>query len=458
MERIAPSSIARDTELRRARHEPEPAHATPPASAEGAGALQQSHAVVAAASTTNELRGEAGRDLLGRAPPASSAPPLPEAPVGTPESVYAAAQAPVAAHAPEVGADLVAGPAGTATPKPSPNHVAGFFGGVWGGVADTARGLLDLGDGAVSLSGLRGQHAQREAAATLRLTTEAVVRDPRRALGAVVRPITEPWRKGNYGEAIGRGTFEAASLVVGTKGLNRLAGGARLGEAGTAAARVERAADAAADVGRAQRATAAPARPAMGLRAPPAATRAPVTSADVARPGMAATKMHFVAQELHAEIAGGQFRVMAGHGAPSGAAIRDAARLAAQHGGDPNDWQKVSSTARKVAGDGTILPTPGQVKGATTPSPIARQATVDPLALEGTAHTSFEVHAYRNARTGQIVEPKLAAEVRTLKPAEELAAADAAHAAAVASGTKPPSFDRFQTARVNHHDLDFTSP
>ncbi|CAM4116799.1 Uncharacterised protein [Yersinia intermedia] len=60
---------------------------------------------------------------------------------------------------------------------------------------------------------------------------------------------------------------------------------------------------------------------------------------------------------------------MAGYG--SDAVLRDSTRLVAEYGGKASDWSKVSSQSYKAA-DGTV----------------------------------FEIHAYRNAVTGQLVEPK----------------------------------------------------
>lgn len=60
---------------------------------------------------------------------------------------------------------------------------------------------------------------------------------------------------------------------------------------------------------------------------------------------------------------------VAGHGAKK--ELRDAPRLVAEYGGNASDWSKVTSESYKAA-DGTI----------------------------------FEIHAYRNAVTGQLVEPK----------------------------------------------------
>lgn len=51
--------------------------------------------------------------------------------------------------------------------------------------------------------------------------------------------------------------------------------------------------------------------------------------------------------------------------------MRDAPRLASEYGGSPSDWSKISSGS-----------------------------------YTGTDGTKFEIHAYRNAVKGQVVEPK----------------------------------------------------
>ncbi|WP_454878879.1 hypothetical protein [Serratia inhibens] len=60
---------------------------------------------------------------------------------------------------------------------------------------------------------------------------------------------------------------------------------------------------------------------------------------------------------------------MAGNGSPI--VLRDSSRLVAEYGGKASDWSKVSSKSYTAA-DGS----------------------------------QFEIHAYRNAITGQLVEPK----------------------------------------------------
>jgi hypothetical protein len=139
----------------------------------------------------------------------------------------------------------------------------------------------------------------------------------------------------------------------------------------------------------------------------------PITSADVANPGMGATKLGLVAKELKAEladdVAAGTAKVMAGNGSPT--KLRDADRLAATYGGDPSDWSKVTSSQRGFAPDGTVTRSGGQTNKTFESPGIARPSTVDSAAAAKDL-SSFEVHAYVNTKTGQMVEPKLITEMR----------------------------------------------
>ncbi len=78
-------------------------------------------------------------------------------------------------------------------------------------------------------------------------------------------------------------------------------------------------------------------------------------------------------EEQMGQLAAGQGTPIAGAGSQS--ALRDADRLAAQYGGDPGDWQKITS--------GHYSP-PGS----------------------SGAQNGFETHAYQNSKTGQVVEMK----------------------------------------------------
>jgi filamentous hemagglutinin len=74
-------------------------------------------------------------------------------------------------------------------------------------------------------------------------------------------------------------------------------------------------------------------------------------------------------QQQLSELISGRGTNIAGSG--TNVPLRDVDRLVAQYGGQPGDWSKVSSSSYKAA-DGS----------------------------------TFEIHAYRNAVTGQLVEPK----------------------------------------------------
>jgi hypothetical protein len=58
-------------------------------------------------------------------------------------------------------------------------------------------------------------------------------------------------------------------------------------------------------------------------------------------------------QELLGEARAGLGSAMAGSGATSGRALRDAARLAEQYGGSASDWAKMTTRSR-VAGGANI--------------------------------------------------------------------------------------------------------
>jgi len=80
-------------------------------------------------------------------------------------------------------------------------------------------------------------------------------------------------------------------------------------------------------------------------------------------------KKSLASEQQTAELAGGKGQPMAGVG--TGKPIRDLPRLISQYGGSENDWQKVGSSSYTAA-DGS----------------------------------KFETHAYRNVRTGKVVEMK----------------------------------------------------
>ncbi len=56
----------------------------------------------------------------------------------------------------------------------------------------------------------------------------AIVDDPGKLVDAVVDPIKQDWNAGRHGEAIGRGFAEVIGVVVGTKGIDKVAKGAKI--------------------------------------------------------------------------------------------------------------------------------------------------------------------------------------------------------------------------------------
>jgi hypothetical protein len=80
-------------------------------------------------------------------------------------------------------------------------------------------------------------------------------------------------------------------------------------------------------------------------------------------------KKSLASEQLLAELVSGRGVSVAGSGANVN--LRDAGRLVAEYGGQPADWSKVSSRS-----------------------------------YSATDGTRFEIHTYRNAATGQVVEPK----------------------------------------------------
>lgn len=84
-----------------------------------------------------------------------------------------------------------------------------------------------------------------------------LARNPGLLVDAVVDPIKADWQAGNYGEAIGRGATELVLAVVGTKGADKAAKGAKVADAADTAADAARVAERAEDLGDAGRTTAA---------------------------------------------------------------------------------------------------------------------------------------------------------------------------------------------------------
>ena len=100
--------------------------------------------------------------------------------------------------------------------------------------------------------------------------------------------------------------------------------------------------------------------------------------------GRAALGRALASEAQTAELLAGQGRTIAGSGTKT--VLRDAPRLAAEHGGAPGDWAKITSSHY----------TPSGSTG---------------------AQTGFETHAYQNLKTGQIVEMKTVPDqIHNVKP------------------------------------------
>lgn len=168
------------------------------------------------------------------------------------------------------------------------SQVGGFFKGAGETIWETGKGVVELGagvaktaydfspagallDGATHLyeqtTGNRAElpgwlpSAERGASrlAVAADVVATIAQDPGLLVDAVVDPIVEDWSNGNYGEAIGRGATELLLAVVGTKGVDKAAKGAKAARAADAASDVAgigrgtRAADDVADAGRTAR-------------------------------------------------------------------------------------------------------------------------------------------------------------------------------------------------------------
>jgi hypothetical protein len=122
-------------------------------------------------------------------------------------------------------------------------NVGGFFQGAWEGGVDTVKGLGNMAQGAWNLTGgwLTNPEASKQTVDNVKNTASTVWNNPGAVVDAVTKPITDAWSKGEYGKAIGRGTFDAASMLLGTKGLDKVAKLGRVGEAATVASNVGKA-------------------------------------------------------------------------------------------------------------------------------------------------------------------------------------------------------------------------
>ena len=109
-------------------------------------------------------------------------------------------------------------------------QVGGFFTGAGKAAWETVEGLYNMAKVGSKLSPvgiMTDPEGVIETAGKIKDTAKAVYDNPLAVWDAVKEPYTTAWQQGNYGEAIGRGTFEAVSAVLGTKGLDKIAKGAK---------------------------------------------------------------------------------------------------------------------------------------------------------------------------------------------------------------------------------------
>ncbi len=104
--------------------------------------------------------------------------------------------------------------------------------GVGKGAKDTVVGLKDLAVGAyrVSVIGMLIDREQWEKSnQNLESTVTTIIDEPGVVWDAIKDPYVKAWEEGRPGEAVGRGLFEVISIVAGTKGVDKVAKGSKLG-------------------------------------------------------------------------------------------------------------------------------------------------------------------------------------------------------------------------------------
>lgn len=124
------------------------------------------------------------------------------------------------------------------TSKGVGGHTRDFATGLWLGSKEAVVGIKDLAVGAFNVS-LLGMAADPEqwamSNAKLEKTVSAVIGDPALIWTAIKEPYVRAWNEGRPGEAVGRGVFEVVSLVVGSKGVDKLAKGSKVSSIATKA-------------------------------------------------------------------------------------------------------------------------------------------------------------------------------------------------------------------------------
>ena len=126
---------------------------------------------------------------------------------------------------------------GEVSRKPWYSHVGDFFSGVGSSAWDMGKGLLSMAWGTFKLvNPIVWVVAPQETAKTwehLKNTTSAIWNNPMLLWDAMTEPIVKDWHEGRPWSAVGRVVFELAGLLVGAKGVDKLAKGSKLGKLGS---------------------------------------------------------------------------------------------------------------------------------------------------------------------------------------------------------------------------------
>lgn len=113
-------------------------------------------------------------------------------------------------------------------------QVGGFFTGLYEGGKDTVVGLAGMAKGAWNLTGgwITNPDEAGKTWEGLKGSVTTIFTDPGKVWDAIKEPYVTAWSEGRYGEAIGRGTFEVVTAVLGTKGLDKAGKVGKIADAG----------------------------------------------------------------------------------------------------------------------------------------------------------------------------------------------------------------------------------
>lgn len=103
-------------------------------------------------------------------------------------------------------------------------HARDFGVGIKEAALDTGQGLKDMAVGAWKMTAGFAYDREEAKATWGRFTSvvSGIVQNPKALLKALAEPYQEAWKEGRPMEAIGRGTFEAAAVLLTTKGLDKV--------------------------------------------------------------------------------------------------------------------------------------------------------------------------------------------------------------------------------------------